>query len=128
MEIYEEIFEKKLSQFGKGSKLKGEFFLKGTARISSEVEGVLRILDKGALIIDREGIFRGEIYCHNIEIFGEFHGIINSTGLAIMRPASNVSGEINARQLSVSAGAQVNIKGETILEEKVLLTAKKGSA
>jgi cytoskeletal protein CcmA (bactofilin family) len=109
-----ELKDQDFSLLGRQSSLKGDFELHGIVRMSSKMEGILKILEGGKLTIEPSGKFSGKIYCEDVEIFGEFDGEIHSTGRVILQPASKVSGNIKSESMTIYPGAEVNIEGNTL--------------
>jgi cytoskeletal protein CcmA (bactofilin family) len=113
MKEYIDLRNQDFSFFGKGSKISGVFTLKGATHLAGEIEGELHVEDEAELSIDRSGHLKGTINCHNIEIFGEFEGELNSSGKVTIYPPAIICGVINARDLVVYPGAKLNIDGHT---------------
>jgi cytoskeletal protein CcmA (bactofilin family) len=110
-----EIKQKKYSYFAKDLRLKGEFYLSGKVNLSCQIEGDIFMLEdeNSFLTIEREGHFRGNIECQNIQIFGQFVGSIKAKGKLIIQPQATVSGNIEAHSLTICPGAQCNFEGHT---------------
>lgn len=101
------------SFLGKGSHLEGSFQLKGTTRLASFIEGSINMKDNADLFIETSGKIRGEIVCHNLEVYGEIEGVVRATGKVSLYPPARFSGEISAENLVIYPGAQVNMDGKT---------------
>jgi len=108
-----EVKTKNFSFLGKKNFLKGEFHFSGNTRISSQLEGELFIGQDGALFLEQDAVFKGNIHCHNVHIFGSFEGQIESQGKVIIHSSAMVSGQIRADQIAIYPGAVVNIDGTT---------------
>lgn len=111
---YLDLEKQNFSIFGTESFLSGTFELKGLIRVSSHIEGKLNMKDESKLIIEPSGDFKGEIHCHDLEVFGKVDGKIHSKGLVILRPGSIVSGSIEAENIAIFPGSNVNISGDTL--------------
>lgn len=115
--IIDNLNEKKFNILGKNNSLKGEFKLSGLTRISCDIEGTLNHVatdtEQELLIIEREGKLKGNITGHNMEIFGEFDGSINSKGRVILHSGSKIKGKIQAFNLIIYPGSHVEIEGHT---------------
>lgn len=107
------------SILGKDSILKGEFELSGMVKISSTLEGTLKMGPDGRLTIEPQGFIKGKIFCNHIEILGTFEGEIVSQGKVVIRPSARVFGQIKAKSLAIFPGACVNIDGEAHPEESI---------
>jgi len=105
----------KFSLFGKGSKIKGTFYLKGLTRLSSNVEGEIIMEDNEDLSIEREGVVKGLIKCTNLAIYGRFEGEIEARGKVTIYPSATFSGKVNASSINIHPGAKINMEGHTLL-------------
>ena len=114
---YLELKNRDFSFFGLDSKIYGEFHLCGHIRIASTLEGKIYISDKGELTIERGGVVKGDIEGNNIDIYGEFRGNIYSKGKVILRPSCLIVGRIEALNLVIFPGAQINIDGTSLVGE-----------
>lgn len=101
------------SFLGKGSKMKGIFHLTGITHISSELEGELTMETKAHLYLERNGKFKGSIKCHDIEIYGELEGTLESTGKVTVYPSASIKGKISSNDIIIYPGACLNIDGYT---------------
>jgi cytoskeletal protein CcmA (bactofilin family) len=106
------------SFLGRNNFIKGEFKLTGDTIINSQLEGNLEMAGKGKLTLDRESSFTGNIFCHDLELFGELNGSIVASGSVIIRASAVLSGKIHAKSMKIYPGAIVNIEGETSSEEE----------
>ena len=114
MSEYIQLRQQDFSFFGKNAKIKGELHLSGTTHLASSVEGEIRMQEKSELILEHEANVKGDIYCHNLEVYGEVRGNINSTGLVTFHPTSRFSGKISAQKLMIKPGADLNMDGHTV--------------
>jgi len=103
----------KFTILGAQCKLKGEFHFRGDVFINSSIEGTIKMIDQGNLVFERGSSFDGTIYGHDIEIFSDVKGTIQSTGTLTIRSSANVSGNIRSKNLIVYPGAILNIEGHT---------------
>ena len=101
------------SLFGEHIKVSGDIHFSGDTIINGDIEGNLYSQDGSHLIIERKGKIVGQLYCHSIDIYGQFDGSIHSTGSVTLHPGSSVSGIISADKLSILPGSTVNIKGSS---------------
>ncbi len=104
--------EQEFIYLGKNSSMQGEFVFEGPTRINSKITGNIKITEGNQIIFDRHSDINGEVYGHDIEIFGKFEGKIHSKGNVVVYPCASIIGEIKAKNLIIKPGAQVNIKGE----------------
>ncbi|MBL6991655.1 MAG: polymer-forming cytoskeletal protein [Bacteriovoracaceae bacterium] len=108
-----DILNQEFTYFGKDCRLNGIFHLTGKSFISGKVEGQLYIENDADLYIETTGTFEGMINCHNIEIYGHFHGDLNATGRITIYPSAHLKGKIRGQQITIHPGANVNIEGHT---------------
>jgi cytoskeletal protein CcmA (bactofilin family) len=98
---------------GINNSIEGELKLTGDAIIHSSIKGTITMFQEGTLILERNSSFEGTIYCNDIEVFGEVKGTIKANGKLTIRSSASISGNIQAKQMSVYPGAILNIEGHT---------------
>jgi cytoskeletal protein CcmA (bactofilin family) len=103
----------KFTVLGAQSKLSGEFEFMGDLTICSQVEGKIRMLDEGKVVIERNGYVNGTLICDSVEIFGHFQGTIQAKNQVIVRPNGQLNGELLSGHISVHPGAIVNMEAHT---------------
>ena len=108
------------SVLGRNCEFEGELKLFGDTLITCHVKGTLAMQDQGKLTIERGANISGDIYCHDIEIFGNVEGSIRAHGTLTVRSSAQVSGNIEAKSLSIYPGAVLNIEGHTPEESSTL--------
>lgn len=108
------IREQNYSVFGRNTSITGEFKFFGPTFIHGSLYGEILVQDASLFTIDIDASVKGNIKCHDVEIFGKFEGILNSTGKVTIHPPATVSGEINTQNLVVYPGATVNADGHTL--------------
>lgn len=101
------------SVLGRDCEFIGELRFKGDTLVNSKIDGTISVVDEGKLTIERNAIINGEVYCHDVEVFGEVQGMIRATGKLIVRSSAVVSGNIEAKSISIYPGAVLNIEGHT---------------
>ena len=74
------------------------------------------------LIIEKNGAVTGEVACNNIEIYGNFEGMIKASGKVTLYPSAKVKGRVEATELRIYPGAVLNIDGHTDTEEEASLS------
>lgn len=114
MPEYIQLRQQDFSFLGKKTKIKGELHLSGTTHLASFVEGEIRMQENSELTLEHESKVKGDIYCHNLEVYGQVQGNINSTGLVTFHPTSCFSGKISAQKLAIKPGADLNMDGHTV--------------
>lgn len=101
------------SLLGKETSLEGEFTFSGDTIINCQMKGKLTVINDGKLTFERDSKFEGNIFCKNIEVFGKVSGTIDADGTLSVRASAEVSGQINAKKMSIFPGASINIEGHT---------------
>ena len=101
------------SLLGKGSKIKGSFNFSGLTKLNSIMEGEIVMDTLDDLSIEKDAIIKGQIKCHNLNLFGNFEGSILASGKVRIYPCSKLKGKINASQIEVHPGALVQFEGHT---------------
>lgn len=96
---------------GKECEYEGDIRLKGDAMVNCRVLGSIAMVDDSKLVIERDAYIEGNIYCKDIEIFGEVNGTLNASGSMVVRSSGKVSGKVSAASMSVYPGAILNIEG-----------------
>ena len=102
-------------------KLKGRFHLSGSTHVSSLIEGEIIMENNADLIIEKNGAVKGEVTCHNIEVYGVFEGMIRASGKVTLYPSAEVKGRVEAMELRIYPGAILNMDGHTDTEEETSL-------
>jgi len=105
------------SLLGKDSELEGDFKFSGDTLINCKMKGKINIIGKGKLTFERGSSFEGHIFCQDIEVFGNIKGTVDAAGTMSIRSSAQVSGTINAKNLSIFPGASINMEGHTSIEE-----------
>jgi cytoskeletal protein CcmA (bactofilin family) len=108
------------SILGKQSSMEGTFNFSGDTLLNCHITGDLTMIGEGKLTLERSCRFDGNIFCHDIEVFGEISGSINAAGTLSARSGSSVSGVINAEKISISPGAIINMEAHTKDEDNHL--------
>ena len=121
MADYIDLKEQDFSFFGRGSRLNGLFHLSGSTHVSSLIEGEIIMENNADLIIEKNGAVTGEVTCNNIEIYGNFEGMIKASGKVTLYPSAKVKGRVEATELRIYPGAVLNIDGHTDTEEEASL-------
>ena len=101
---------------GQQTTLKGDFSFYGPTFISAKMEGQLSMKDQGHITLELSGSFKGDIQCHDIDIYGSFEGRLKSTGKVTVHPSATINGDLKAKFLNIKAGATLNIDGNTLDE------------
>ncbi len=105
------------SVLGKNSYLEGEFKFTGETLLNCKLKGSILMQDDAKLTLERSSEVEGQIYAHNVEVFGSFTGSINASGTLSIRSSAKISGKIQAGKLSIFPGAHINFEGSTLDDE-----------
>ncbi len=117
MDSIAELKKQDFTLIAKNNNLNGEFHLSGEIQIASEISGKLFVSENGRITFERTSSFNGELLCEDVEIFGKFKGILESTGKVVIRSSAQVDGRISAQHITIYPGAEVNIEGHTLENE-----------
>jgi len=90
-----------------GTVVYGDMALTNDFRIDGTLKG--NIICRGKLTVGSSGNIEGTIECENAEISGTITGSIKASVLIVLKESSNFNGTISTVQLSVDAGAKLNI-------------------
>lgn len=107
------------SVIGKDCEIEGDLKFTGDTLLTCKIKGTITIIDEAKLTLERGSIVQGDIYCHDVEVFGTLQGSIKASGKLTVRSSANISGNIQARDISIYPGAILNIEGHT-LEQKLV--------
>ena len=105
------------SLIGQNSLIDGDLQFSGETILNCNLKGKITMLNSDKLTLERNASFEGNIYCHDIEVFGNIKGTVHASGTMSIRSSANISGNIQANQMSIFPGAILNIEGHT--EERV---------
>lgn len=101
------------SLLGCNSTFKGDFTFKGDTYLNCRVEGNINLEGTGKLIIERNAVVEADIFCNDIDIFGDFKGTITANGTLTAKSSATISGKISANKISILPGASINMEGNT---------------
>lgn len=101
------------SLIGQNSLIDGDLKFSGETVLNCKLKGKITMLGTEKLTLERESHFEGQVYCHDIEVFGSVRGTIHASGTLSIRSSANVSGNIKAKRMSIFPGAVLNIEGHT---------------
>ncbi|MCB9061014.1 MAG: polymer-forming cytoskeletal protein [Halobacteriovoraceae bacterium] len=105
--------ELEFSHIGRETKLEGNFTFNGPTIVSGTIIGTVEMGNCPVFIIERDGLIKGKLKCHHIEIRGEFEGEIFSAGKVIIHPSSRVKGQVYAKDLIIRPGAIIDFSGHS---------------
>lgn len=113
----EQLIQKSYNIIGKENFLTGQFKLSGFTRIACQIDGKLEHRpskeEHTHLILERESKVKGEIFCEDLEIFGEVDGKIQSKGKVVIHSSAIVKGEVSCKNLVIYPGSHTEIQGKT---------------
>lgn len=98
---------------GSEANLEGELRFSGDVLVNGSIKGTITVENGAKLTLERTGNIEGFVYCGEFEVFGKVQGTIDSSENLVVRAGANVSGIINAKTISISPGATVNMDGHT---------------
>lgn len=98
---------------GAKSRLIGDLELYGDTIVNSYVEGSIKVLGQGKLVLERGCFIKGKIQASDIEIFGTVEGEIECSGLISIRSSAYVQGKITSARLVIYPGAIVEMQASS---------------
>lgn len=105
------------SVIGRGCQVEGDLKFTGDTLITCKIKGTVTVIDTAKLTLERGSSIEGDVYCHDIEVFGSLQGSIKSSGKLTVRSSAEISGNIQAKEICIYPGAVVNIEGHTLEQE-----------
>lgn len=94
------------SKIDKNTVLKGAINAKTDIRIDGTLEGEVETV--GRVIIGKDAVVNGKVFCANADIEGVFKGNLTVSGSLSLKAGSNVEGEVFIQKLIVESGATFN--------------------
>ena len=98
-----------LTTIGKATVLNGDFNFVGTTHLLGKLSGVVTLDGRSKLVLEIGSLTEAVLNCCDVEIYGEFVGEINATGVVTLYPTAVMNGKIIAKSLEVLPGAVANI-------------------
>lgn len=96
---------------GQSTQIEGDLKFAGDTLLHGDIRGTITMTDDGILTLERSSSFEGTVFCKNLDIFGEFKGTVKSSGTLTVRSSALVSGNIQAKKMTIYPGAILNIEG-----------------
>jgi cytoskeletal protein CcmA (bactofilin family) len=87
-----------------GTKIEGDIYSDGDFRLDGEIVGKVDI--KGKFVIGEKGKLKGEVFCAQATISGNFSGSLIATESLSLTESAVVHGEIKTEKLSIEPGAE----------------------
>ncbi len=87
-----------------GTKIEGDIYSDGDFRLDGEIIGKVNI--KGRFVIGEQGKLKGDVFCAQATISGNFSGSLIATENLTLTESAVVHGEIKTERLSVEPGAE----------------------
>lgn len=105
---------------GANTRLKGEFEFRAHTSLAGHLSGKAINAEMTTFIIEKPGLFEGELSAGTIEIYGKFKGIVRASNKLVIHSSAEVEGELVCQDLCIYPGSLVNIKGEASGEDATL--------
>ena len=106
--------KQEFSFLGKGSKVKGDLHLHGETRFFGKLEGNIHLEGDSPLIIERQAEIEGNVYAHQIEVYGKVKGKVESSNHVTFHAGATFEGEIISPKLKVNPGAVLEMVCNTL--------------
>ena len=104
----------KVGIVGEGTTVKGDIKTLDNFRIEGFIIG--NVITGSKLFLSETGRVEGDIQADTAEIRGQFKGTMNIAGRLILRAGSVVTGNIQAEELMIDEGAELNGNVNTLEE------------
>ena len=92
-----------VSRISEGTLFKGDIESKSDIRIDGTFEG--KITTTGRVVVGEGALVKGEVFCENADIFGNFDGSLQVRDTLSLMGACTVKGDLEIAKLSVELGA-----------------------
>lgn len=97
---------KEQNRISAGTVITGDIQAKGGFRIEGTLLGNLST--SGKVVISKEGIIKGDLFCNSADFEGNFDGKLNVEETLTLRSSAIIEGEVTAGKLSIEPGASFN--------------------
>lgn len=105
-----------------GAKIDGEFDFECILHLDGEISGTVR--SKNAVIIGKNGVFKGELHAQKVVVNGDFEGELSAEVLEILS-GGFVNGNINVGQFAIENGGRFNGNSKIKDSENIENTTQK---
>lgn len=89
-----------------GTVITGDIKAKGGFRIEGTLIGNLST--SGKIVISKEGIIKGDLFCNSADFEGNFDGKLNVEETLTLRSSAIIEGSVTAGKISIEPGASFN--------------------
>ena len=88
------------------TEMQGEITTQHDIRIDGKYEGIVKC--QGKLVIGETGVFKGNIHCKQVDVWGHLSGTIEVTDVASFKPGAVFDGELCTAKLMMDLGVVFN--------------------
>lgn len=107
------IQNQEFTYIGRTTSLSGTFKFNGPTHLQGHLHGDVIVENNAKLVLEIGSYTEGSLQCFDLDIYGEFVGIIKSEGRVTIYPTAFFEGKILTRSLEILPGAIVNMNGHT---------------
>ncbi|MBC7539486.1 MAG: polymer-forming cytoskeletal protein [Bacteriovorax sp.] len=107
------IQNQEFTYIGKATNLAGTFKFNGPTHLQGHLQGDIVVENFAKMILEIGSYTEGSLQCFDLDIYGEFVGVIQSLGRVTIYPTAYVEGKIISKTLEILPGAIVNMNGHT---------------
>jgi cytoskeletal protein CcmA (bactofilin family) len=107
------IKNQEFTYIGKATSLVGTFKFNGPTHLQGHLQGDIIVENSEKIVLEIGSYTEGTLQCFDLDIYGEFVGVITSLGLVTIYPTAIVEGKILTQSLEILPGAIVNMNGHT---------------
>jgi cytoskeletal protein CcmA (bactofilin family) len=102
----QETFSQNINRISEGTEVIGTITTPGDIRIDGILEG--NLTSKGRIVIGEKGRIKGELSCHDVDIWGTLEGSLYATEITNLKAMSLVTGDMKTQKLCIEVGARFN--------------------
>jgi cytoskeletal protein CcmA (bactofilin family) len=107
------IQNQEFTYIGKATNLSGTFKFSGPTHLQGQLHGDITVENSAKLVLEIGSFTEGTLLCFDLDIYGEFVGVVQSSGRVTIYPTAVFEGKIIAKSLEILPGAIVNMNGHT---------------
>lgn len=107
------IKNQEFTYIGKSTSLSGTFKFLGPTHFQGQLQGDIIVENFAKLVLEIGSFTEGTLECFDLDIYGEFVGVVKSLGRVTIYPTATFEGKIISKSLEILPGAIVNMNGHT---------------
>lgn len=92
-----------INMIGQGTVINGDIQSQGDIRVDGTLKG--SVSTEGKVVLGREGVIEGDVFCRNADISGNLKAKITASELLSLKSTAKLNGDIVTNKLSIEPGA-----------------------